>query len=357
MTAAAACAILSLSYSVLPSATNSSCGGDQSLVGLTLSDGRTILISAPPARIEAFANERYRALDGAVVRIETLARETFAAGMSAPFANAYGQLPGFADWTYSWIGNYIFSYQILYAASRAAGAGAITGGSIAPAAKKAVAAAVTGEFEARVLMPARVAQHIEIALADARALVYDEIERAFQRERAAWEEFAADSCPLGAPAPAAQQIAIGGVLIPSDRDPPTAQVDLNGDVAKIFTVRALRPFVVRVSIPTLAALGIGGASGVGAGLVIGAGVVWSLDYVANTIDAEMNRSKLELLLVSQLRAEELRLAAEAGGLLRAGLDAGTAGYRDGLAALANVSSVARRSAHESPILAPTLPSR
>jgi len=63
-------------------------------------------------------------------------------------------------------------------------------------------------------------------------------------------------------------------------------------------------------------------SGFGAGLVVSAGVVWSLDYVVNSFDETMNRSNFELLLVAQVRAEEQRLAAVAGGILRGGLDAG-----------------------------------
>ncbi|PWT92349.1 MAG: hypothetical protein C5B56_02420, partial [Proteobacteria bacterium] len=172
MTAAVACTILCLSYSVLPSATNSGCGGDQPIISLGLPDGHIVLISAPAARIESFASERRSAFDRALARIEMLARQTFAAGMSAPFAHAYGQLPEFADWAYSWIGNYVFSYQIMYVAGRASGASALTGDSITPAVKQAVAVAVTQQFDQRVLMPARVAQHIEIALADARALIH-----------------------------------------------------------------------------------------------------------------------------------------------------------------------------------------
>jgi hypothetical protein len=116
---------------------------------------------------------------------------------------------------------------------------------------------------------------------------------------------------------------------------------------------------VRVAIPTLAAFGIGGMSGFGAGLVVSAGVVWSLDYVVNSFDETMNRSNFELLLVAQVRAEEQRLAAVAGGILRGGLDAGTASYRGGLDLLAtNQGMTGRRpneSPRESPIVLPKSP--
>jgi hypothetical protein len=356
-TLAVACSILCISYSVLPSATNDGCGPSPPTISLILPDGATLAVSASTARLEAFAHERRSALDGALARVEALGREAFAAGMSAPFASAYGHLPAFAEWAYSWIGNYIFSYQVMFAAGRAGGTSVLTGGPLVPAAKEAVTAAVAREFDARVLAPARLHQSIETSLVDARTLVREELERFFRSERAAWERLAAASCrPAGeAAGDATRRVAVAGSFIPVDREPVAEQVTVSDEVTGVFAVRAVRPFGVRLAIPTLAALGIGGASGFGAGLALSAGLVWSLDYVINSIDATMNRTRLELLLVSQVRAEELRLTTTMGRMLRAGLDAGTAGYRDGLVALASISGIARGTGRESPIVSPTGP--
>ena len=358
-TAAIACSILSISYSVLLSATNSGCGSNQPVFDLILVDGSTVRVSAPAARVAEFAHERRVALDAALIRIDELGRRTFAAGVSAPFANAYVRLPGFSEWAYSWIGNYIFSYQILFEASRAGGARLFSGDGFVSEVKQAVSSAVAREFDARVLLPARIERHVETALADARALIYDELERHFQRERAAWEAFAGDSCRPAAGGGATQRLVVAGAFIPPDIEPPTVEAGVNGEVSKVFAIRALRPFGVRVAIPTLAAFGIGGMSGFGAGLVVSAGVVWSLDYVVNSFDETMNRSNFELLLVAQVRAEEQRLAAVAGGILRGGLDAGTASYRGGLDLLAtNQGMTGRRpneSPRESPIVLPKSP--
>jgi hypothetical protein len=353
-TAAIICSILFISYSVLPSATNAGCGSDQPRIDLVLRDGRTLRINAPAARVQAFAEERRQALDAALMRIDDLARQSFAAGLSESFGRAYVLLPGFSDWAYSWIANYVFSYQIMFAASRAGSAGLFTGDFVSEV-KDAVGGAVGREFDARVLIPARIERDLEAALADARALVYDELERYFQRERAAWEEFASNTCPPAESGNATHRLVVAGLFVPPVHEPPTVEAGVKGDVAGVFAIRALRPFGVRVAIPTLAALGLGGMSGFGAGLVLSAGLVWSLDYFVNVADAAVNRPKFELALVSQVRAEELRLATEAGALLRGGLDAGTASYRDGLDRLATIPGTTRRTRSESTIMLSKLP--
>jgi hypothetical protein len=353
-TAAIVSSILLLSYSVLPSATNSGCGSGQPTVDLVLVDGRIVRLSAPAERLGAFAQERRRALDAAVIRIGDLGRQTFAAGMSEPFARAYLRLPEFSEWAYSWMGNYIFSYQLLFGASRAGSAGLFNGDAFVSEVKEAVGGAVAREFDTRVLVPARIERHVEIALADARALIYDELARYFLRERAAWEEFIADACRPAANGDATLRLAVAGAFIPPDRDPLMVEAGANDEVSKVFAIRALRPFGVRVAIPTLAAFGIGGMSGFGTGLVLSAGIVWSLDYLVNGIDTTINRSKFELLVAAQVHAEELRLADEAGNILRLGLEAGTSGYRDGLELLATNPGMTRRTRNESPPESPIM---
>ena len=354
-TAAVACAILLLWYSVLSSATNDDCGPDPLSVAIILPEGDRLLVSAPADRVEIFAQERLQSLNKELARIETLGRDTFAASMVAPFAGVHGQLPEFAGWAYSWIGNYIFSYQVMYAAGKAGSASMLSGAAPITAAKEAVAATVGQEFDARVLVPARLREHLETALADARGLVYEELERFFRAERSAWLDFAAESCRASSPARNAQRVAVNGAYLPTSPTETVDTVALDHNVTRVFAVRALRPFGVRIAIPTLAAFGIGGTGGLGAGLVLSAGLVWSLDYAVNAIDSSMNRSKLELMLVARMQSEERRLAEEAGGELRAGLEAGNAGYRDGLVALAASPAIARRVNRESPILAPLGP--
>ncbi len=345
------CSILVISYSVLPSATNDICAPDLPLIGLTRADGHTVLLSAPTANVEAFVRERRDALDGAVARVSALGRETFAAGAARGFASAYGQLPVFADWAYSWIASYVFSYQIMYSVAKT-GAGTLSSrDTLVPAVREATIATVAQEFNARVLVPSHIEEEVETAQEDARAVVRDELARFFQREREAWDRFASQSCPLPpVNAQPIRRIAIAGAFIPSDSDAPSAQTPIDSEVAKIFGFRALRPFGVRVAIPTLAAFGIGGSSGFGVGLVLGAGVAWTLDFVINSTDAALNRSKLDQLLVQRVQAEEARLAAEVAALLRAGLESGTADYRSMLATLAAPPAPARKTARESPIL-------
>jgi hypothetical protein len=303
------------------------------------------------ASIETFVRERHDALDAAVVRISALGRETFAAGVARGFASAYGQLPAFTDWAYSWIASYVFSYQVMHAVTQAGAGTLLTGDATMPAVREATIATVAQEFNARVLAPSGLELDVETAQADARAVVRDELERFFRREREAWDRFAAQSCPLPpVDARAARHVAVAGGFIPPDTEPPSAQAPIDGEIARMFGLRALRPFGVRVMIPGLAALGIGGSSGFGAGLALGAGVAWTLDYVVNSTDAVLNRSKLDLLLVARMQAEESRLAAAVSAQLRAGLESGTADYRSVLVALASSAMPLHKADRESLIM-------
>lgn len=312
-------------------------------------------MSAPPPALQAFARERREALDAAVDRFSALGRETFVAGAGRAFAVAYAQLPAFSEWAYSWIASYLFSYQVMYSVAKA-GAATLTGGdAIKPAVREATIATVAQEFDARVLVPAGLAADVETAQADARTVVRDEMERFLERERQAWESFAAQSCPLPPNASAARRLLITGALIPGDSEAARAQAPIDGEIARIFGIRALRPFAVRMAIPTLATFGIGGASGFGAGLVLGAGMAWTMDYVVNSTDAMLNRSKLDVLLVSRMQAEEARVTAEVAAALRTGIDSGTADYRATLNALAFLSASNREAGRESPIVAPPRP--
>lgn len=318
------------------------CEPHQTIVAVQRPDGRSMFLGVEPAALSSFLQQRLTQTNKEADRLDHMAQAIVRIETATAFDRAQAQVPAFANWVYGWASNYVFSYELLFAAATSGARSIKQGEPILANMENTVRHAVETAFQRRVLDPIQFDATLDNASREAMDEGRAEWKRFLEREARLWEQFAETHCVM-LTVPAGVNRIVIDLRTPSlNAAGASAPEHPAVDPSQQFAIRALRPLGVRAlmlglrlaeigSIAALpAALGVAGAPGFIAGAVLTTGTVWLIDYSINATDAALHRSAFEQDLITRLGAVKEKTDEALAQGVAAGFSRMMMPYRDSL---------------------------
>ncbi len=309
------------------------------------------MFNASADDVSRFASRRTAAADLRKVRIEQIGLQSAQAEIDLVFDDVRARVPPFGAWAYGWTSNYIFSYELLFAAIKGAWTRLTDGDAVLPGLEDSIDRAITAQFKRRVFEAADYGRK----LATARDAASDDLTAEWRRflaaETSAWMSFAATATCEGTLAPARARMVVD-LSERTARSSAEVVEPLELREADAFKLRALRPLGARVAILVLrvfevgslamlpAALGLAGSPALILGSVLTVGIVWGIDYLINSVDAALHRQTFEAAVYERIGVLKKSTDDAMQNIIKADLVLLSTKYIEGLHALTKIDAPA-----------------